>query len=55
VLGDIEDVARHIPASVVESAQRAVIVNAVEENGTSYCKGLHGKKLFSAQYGTYIE
>jgi hypothetical protein len=45
VLGYIEDVARHIPASVRESAEWAAIVNAAEGNGASYCKGLHGKLL----------
>jgi hypothetical protein len=53
VRGDIEDVARHIPASVRESAEWAAIVNAAEENGASYCRALHGKPLFSALYGTY--
>jgi hypothetical protein len=45
LLGDIEDVAGHIPASVGESAEWAAIVNAAEENGANYCKGLHGKTL----------
>jgi hypothetical protein len=49
VLGDIEDVARHIPASVGESAEWSAIVNAAEENGASYCKGVRGKPLFSAK------
>jgi hypothetical protein len=53
LLGDIEDVAGHTPASVGESAEWGVIVNAAEENGLSYCKALHGKTLFSALYGTY--
>jgi hypothetical protein len=53
VLGDIEDVAGHIPASVGESAEWVAIVNAAEGDGASYCKGLHGKPLFSAQYGIY--
>jgi hypothetical protein len=53
VLGDIEDVARHIPASVGERAEWSAIVNAAEENGASYCKGLHGYPHFSALYGTY--
>jgi hypothetical protein len=53
VLGDIEDVARHIPASVGESAEWPATVNAAEENGESYCKALHGKPLFSALYSTY--
>jgi hypothetical protein len=53
VLGDIEDVARHIPASVGESEEWAAIVNAAEENGESYCKGLHGKRIFSTLYSTY--
>jgi hypothetical protein len=53
VLRDIEDVAGHTPALVGESAEWAAIVNAAEENGASYCKGLHGKPLFSALYGTY--
>jgi hypothetical protein len=38
MLGDIENVARHIPASVGESAEWAAIVNAAEENVASYCK-----------------
>jgi hypothetical protein len=50
VLGDIEDVARHIPAFVGESAKFLV---AVEGKGASYCKSLRGKPLFSALYGTY--
>jgi hypothetical protein len=37
VLGDIEDVARHIPVSIGESEEWAVIINAAEENGASYC------------------
>jgi hypothetical protein len=45
VLGDIEDVAGHTPATVGESEEWAAIVNAAEENGASYCKGLHGKPL----------
>jgi hypothetical protein len=53
VLGDIEDVARHIPVSVGESAEWSAVVNAAEENGASYYKGLRGKPLFSALYGTY--
>jgi hypothetical protein len=53
VLGDIEDAVRHIPASVGESAEWSAIVNAAEENGASYCKGLRGKPHFSALYGTY--
>jgi hypothetical protein len=53
VLGDIEDVARHIPASVGESAEWAAIVKATEGNGAGYCKGLHGKPLFSALYSSY--
>jgi hypothetical protein len=47
VLGDIEDVAGHITASVGESAERAAIVNAAEENGASCCRDLPGKPLFS--------
>jgi hypothetical protein len=46
VLGDIEDMARHNPASVGESVEWAA-----EENGASYCKGIHGNPLFSALYG----
>jgi hypothetical protein len=46
MLGDIEDVARHIPASVGESAEWAAIVNAAETNGASYCKRLHGNHFF---------
>jgi hypothetical protein len=47
VLDDIEEVVRHIPASVGESTEWAAIVNAAEGNRTSYCKGFHGKPLFS--------
>jgi hypothetical protein len=53
VLGDIEDMAGHIPASVGNSAKWAAIVNAAEENGASYWKGLHGKTLFNALYDIY--
>jgi hypothetical protein len=53
LLGDIEDVAGHTPASVGESPEWAAIVNAADENGVSYCKGVHGKPLFSAMCGTY--
>jgi hypothetical protein len=35
LLGDIEDVAGHTPASVGESTEWAAIVNAAEENGAS--------------------
>jgi hypothetical protein len=45
VLGGIEDVAGHNPASAGESVERAIIVNAAEENGANYCKALHGKTL----------
>jgi hypothetical protein len=45
LLGNIEDVAAHTPASVGESAEWATIVNAAEENGVSYCKALRGKPL----------
>jgi hypothetical protein len=34
-----------IPTSIGESSEWAVIVNAAEDNGASYCKGLHGKPL----------
>jgi hypothetical protein len=47
VLGVIDGVAGHTPASAGETAEWAVIVNAVEENGANYCKALHGKTLFS--------
>jgi hypothetical protein len=53
MLGDIEDMARHIPSSVGESGEWAIIVNAAEENRASYCKGLYGKSLLSALYCTY--
>jgi hypothetical protein len=33
VLGDIENVARHIPASLGESTEWSAIVNAAEVNG----------------------
>jgi hypothetical protein len=48
VLGDIEDMEGHTPASVRESAEWAAILNAAEENGANYCKALHGKTLSSA-------
>jgi hypothetical protein len=53
VMGNTEDVARGIPVSVGKCAEWAVIVNAAEESGASYCKSLHRKQLFSALYGTY--
>jgi hypothetical protein len=53
VLGDMQDVARHIPVSGGESAEWSAIVNAAEENGASYCKDLRGKQYYSALYGTY--
>jgi hypothetical protein len=53
VLGDIEDVAIYIPASVGENEKWAAIVNAADENGASYWKGLYGKPLYSILYGTY--
>jgi hypothetical protein len=43
VRGDIENVARHITASIGRSAEWAATVNAAEENGVGYCKGHHGK------------
>jgi hypothetical protein len=43
VLGDIEDVTRHIPASVGETAESDAVVNVAEGNGASYCEGFHGK------------
>jgi hypothetical protein len=48
VLGDLEDVARYIPASLGKSVEWAAIVNTADENGASYCKGLYGNPLFSA-------
>jgi hypothetical protein len=39
VLGDIEDVATHIPASVEENGEWAAIVNTAEENGASTLAG----------------
>jgi hypothetical protein len=53
VLDDIEDVARHITASVGESANWSAILNAAAENGMIYCKSLHGEPRFSALHGTY--
>jgi hypothetical protein len=53
LLGDIEDLAGHTPASVGEIAEWAAIVDAAEENGVSYCKCLHGKPLINVLYGTY--
>jgi hypothetical protein len=53
VLSDIEDVARLVPDSVDGCTEWASIVNAAEEKGASYCKGLHGNPLFSDLYGTY--
>jgi hypothetical protein len=53
LLGVIENVARHTPASVGESAEWASIVYAAEGNGPNYCKTLHGKTLFSVLYDIY--
>jgi hypothetical protein len=53
VLCDIEDIARHTPASVRESEQWSSIVNIAEENRQNFCKALNGKTLFSALCGTY--
>jgi hypothetical protein len=53
VFGDIEDVAKHISASVGESVELAAILNAAEGNGASYFKGLYAMPHFSALYGTY--
>jgi hypothetical protein len=53
VVSDTEDVARHTSASGGENVERAIIINAAEENGLNYCKDLHGKTRFSALYGTY--
>jgi hypothetical protein len=53
LLGDIEDVPRHISASAGELRSGLLLLSAAEENGTSYCKALHGKTLFSALCGTY--
>jgi hypothetical protein len=41
LLGDVEGVAAHTTVSVRESAEWTAILNAVEENRASYCKGLH--------------
>jgi hypothetical protein len=54
LLGDVDDVAGHIPGSVERSAEWAAIVNAVEGNEANYCKAVHGKPLFSTLYSTYI-
>jgi hypothetical protein len=43
VLGDIEGVTGHRPASVGKSVEWAAIVNAAVENGVHYYKALHGK------------
>jgi hypothetical protein len=48
VLDDMEDVAGHTSASVEESEERTVTVNAAKENVASYSKALHGKTLYSA-------
>jgi hypothetical protein len=45
MLGDTKDVARHRAASVGESEERAVIVNAAEENRANYCKVLNGRHI----------
>jgi hypothetical protein len=50
VLGDIEDLAGHTPASVWKWA---AIVNSAEGNGANYSKALNRKTLFSALHGTY--
>jgi hypothetical protein len=41
VLGDIEDVAGHTPASVMSSTEWAAIVNAAEGNGANCSKALN--------------
>jgi hypothetical protein len=51
VLGDIEDVTGHTPASVGDSEQWSAITNSVE-NRRNFCKALSGKSLLSALYGT---
>jgi hypothetical protein len=43
VLGDIEDVRGHTPASVRKNTEWASIVNAAEENGGNYSKAINGK------------
>jgi hypothetical protein len=53
LLGDVEDVAGHTPASVGDSEQWSAIVNSAEENRKNLCKDLNGKNLFSALYDTY--
>jgi hypothetical protein len=46
-------VAGHTPASVGESAEWAVTVNAAQENGANHDRALRGKTLFSVQNCTY--
>jgi hypothetical protein len=53
VLGDIEEMVRHIPASVGKCEEWPAIVNAAKPNETSYCKGRHGKPPFRVLYGAY--
>jgi hypothetical protein len=53
VLGDIEDVAGHTPASMGDSEQWPAIINSAEENRQNFCKALTGKTLVSTLYGTY--
>jgi hypothetical protein len=48
LLGYIEDLTGHTPASVGKSEGLAAIVNIEEENGASYCKALRGKPLLGS-------
>jgi hypothetical protein len=53
VICDIEEMARHAPASVSESEEWSSIFSTAEENRQNFCKVLAGKSLYSALYGTY--
>jgi hypothetical protein len=53
VLCDIEDTASFTPGKIGESPEWAATVEAAEENGTTFCKALSGKPLFSALHGIY--
>jgi hypothetical protein len=52
VLCDIENVAGYTPPSEGDSDKWSSIVNAAEDK-QNFCKGLGGKTLYSALYGTY--
>jgi hypothetical protein len=55
VIRDIEEKTRFTPASMGESEQWSTTVSTGEENWQNFRKGLNGKNLSSALYGTYTD